>query len=135
MKTRLRLMKLFWILPTICGIFRIMLTVICLFFNPFQMQFIAMQVIPLVILLSSLFSYLLLYRDTVPVITLLLPSIVQFILVLIFTRKVQILPYIVFCGLDFIYILIKSLKASLYPFEIENSSAQPDLDVFESDKE
>lgn len=125
---RRKMLAVYW-LPGIIGGTRLLLTALVLVWNPQGMPLRFFQIIPVVALVVALFSYFKLYSDGVPVITLLAPTILHIILVYLFRRAIVIIPFIAVFAIDIVFLVCKSVKASLYPFDIEGESPDDELNA------
>ena len=114
-------------LPVILGITRVAFTLVIAFVNPFGMAFRLLQIIPAAVIVGSLFMYLKLFSDNVPVVSLLVPSIAHFLLIVAFKREVEIVPFLLPLFLDMLFIVGKTFKASAFPFEFEGDEQEDDL--------
>ena len=112
-------MMLVFRLPMVAGAVRLLLTVIYLAYNPMQLPFRFIQIIPMVVLIINLFAYRKLFSDGDPVITLLLPTIIHFVLVVLLTKTVVIVPFVPLFAIDLVYLVVKGVKASRFPFVME----------------
>lgn len=126
MKSRIFRLKVFFYAPVVIALLRCLVTFIIFVMNPQNMSLRFLQIIPVGVLLFSLFTYLKLYSDGDPVISLLLPTILHFIVILVFKRSVEIIPFLVPLFFDGAYLVVKGIKASLYPFEIEGEEEEED---------
>lgn len=114
-------------LPGLVGIFRIIITLWFLFFNPYDMQLIAFQIVPAVFLVYHVFAHFRLYRDSVPVISILAPTFTQGLLAIIFQRRLNIIPFLILLVIDAGFLVLKGMKASFFPFVVEGEEEE-DLD-------
>lgn len=126
MKSKVTLLKSMYYMPAVVGSLRCVITLVILIWNPQHMSFRLLQVFPLLVLLFTLFSYMKLYSDGDPVVSLLLPTIVQFLAILLFKRTLEIVPFIVPLLLDVIFLVVKGIKAEAFPFEIEGDEENED---------
>lgn len=127
MHERVKRLKFVFYLPAVLGVLRLLATAVILFANPFGMHLRALQIIPALVIVGSLFMYLKLFSDNVPVVSLLVPSIAQFLLILAFRRVVELVPFILPLILDILFIVGKTFKASAFPFEFEGDEEEEDL--------
>ena len=118
MKLRMNLMVIFYV-PVLVALLRILLTLAIFIWNTMEMPMRWLQIIPLGVLVCSIFLYLKLYSDGDPIISLLLPSIIHIVLASVFSSTIVILPFIPTLLIDAIYLTVKGVKASAFPFEIE----------------
>ena len=118
MKFRMNLMVIFYV-PVLVALLRILLTLSIFIWNTMEMPMRWLQIIPLGVLVCSVFLYLKLYSDGDPIISLLLPSIIHIVLASVFSSTIVILPFIPTLLIDAIYLIVKGVKASAFPFEIE----------------
>lgn len=130
---RRRLLTAFYA-PIVVGVLRIVVTVGIFIFNPLALPWPFFQFISLGVLAWSLFSYVKLYRDSDPIVSLLLPTIAHFLLIFAFQRRVVLIPFIPTLVIDLVYLVLKGLKAVMFPFEIEGEE-DADLEFFEDEEE
>lgn len=123
------LRTMFWA-PLVIALFRILITIVILVWNPQDMSLRFIQIIPMLVLLIFSFMYFKLYHDGDPVISLLLPTILHFILILIFKRKVELIPFIAPFAIDILYLVVKGVKGTMFPFEFEGDDVADALDAF-----
>lgn len=116
-----RVLKLKAILyaPTAIALLRVIFTVWMLAYNPQGMTYRYAQLIPVIVLLCYTFMYHKLYSDGVPVISVLAPTMLHFLVVWVFTEHMEWIPFIAPIIMDIIYLFLKSFKASYCPFIIE----------------
>lgn len=88
-----------------------------------------LQVIPVIVLISSCFGHFKLYRDAVPVISLLVPTILHAIIIFVFIREVMVLPFLPVFIPDILYLIAKAVKANLFPFYLEGDDGDELLDI------
>lgn len=105
--------------PGIVAGLRVLITLWFLFWNPYGMELVGLQVIPLIILIVFTFLHFKMYRDSVPVISLLLPTLIQGVLVFVFKRTITLLPFVIVLALDAFYLVCKGLKATFFPFVLD----------------
>lgn len=130
MSSKIALLRTMFWAPLVVALFRIVITVIIIVWNPQDMSFRYVQIIPALVLLVFSFMYFKLYHDGDPVISLLLPTILHFILILIFKRKVEIIPFIAPLAVDIVYLVVKGIKGSMFPFEFEGDDVVDALAAF-----
>ena len=131
MKKRILKLKIAFAFPGIISAIRILLTMFVLVYNPLDMPLRFIQVVPMFVVMWNLVSYYILYTDSTPVIPLLLPTIIHFVIILVMTKVVILVPFIPFLVVDFVYIIIKYIKSSMFPFEMEGDEDDNLLDEFE----
>ncbi len=119
MITKRTILKGSYYLPGVVVLIRLVFTVWVLFKNPMGLRFPFIQLIPMGVLLGSCFGHFKLYRDAVPVISLLLPTIAHAIIIFVFTREVMLLQFLPVFVPDVLYLVVKAVKANLYPFYME----------------
>lgn len=71
MRTRIRMLQLAFYLPVAIAFLRLGLTLAILLANPQNMPLRGFQIIPAIVVAITMFFYLKLYTDSVPIITLL----------------------------------------------------------------
>lgn len=131
MKSKLQTLRMMFYAPLIAGAFRVLVTVVILIWNPQNMSFRFFQVLPMLVVLVYSFMYFKLYNDGDPVITLMLPTIVHFLAILLFKRQLEIIPFIIPVLFDIVYLTVKGVKGSMFPFEFEGDDELDDLSGFE----
>lgn len=129
MSKRRKLQIAFYV-PGVLMALRVILTLWVLIINPLGMPMRFFQLIPLGAILVSAFTYFKLYRDSVPVISLILPSIIHFIMIYAFKRVLVIWPFGILLPVDIIFLVVKSLKSSMYPFDMDTNEENLE-DVFD----
>lgn len=119
MKGKIFKIKLFHRLPVVIALLRIIATFAVFIWNPFELPFRFFQIIPIVVLAINLFLYLKMFKDSDPIVTLVLPTLVHFLFILVFRKTVVIKPFLPTAILDILYLTFKGIKATAFPFEIE----------------
>lgn len=119
MSARTRKLWVAFYTPMVVIGIRILLTLIVLIWNPWHLSLPVLQLIPVIVLLVTLFMYTQFFTDGVPVVSLLVPSILHFLVILAFRRRVEIMPFIPLLVTDIMVLVVKGIKASYFPFEIE----------------
>lgn len=130
MSSKIALLRTMFWAPLVVALFRVLITIVILVWNPQEMSLRFMQIIPLLVLVVFSFMYFKLYHDGDPVISLLLPTILHFILILIFKRQVEIIPFIAPLTVDIVYLVVKGIKGTMFPFEFEGDDIVDALDAF-----
>lgn len=128
MKSRVRLLQAAFYIPAAMGVLRLLVTAIILVVNPQGLRLSVIQLIPAGVIAVNLFFYLKMYTDGIPIITLIVPNLVHFLIVLVFTGEIDIIPFIAPVLSDILFLVAKGLKASMFPFEIEGK--ENDLEGF-----
>lgn len=121
MEKRVLKLKLMYYAPTAVALLRVLFTMWVFISNPQAMSLRFLQLIPFTVIICYTFMYHKLFSDGVPVITLLAPSILHFLFILVFLEVVQFKPFLVPIALDCVYLAIKSIKASSFPFVLEGA--------------
>lgn len=129
MFTKRRILWASYIMPGIIAVLRVGFTVWMLVSNPMELKLPYIQIIPMCLMLWSCFAHFKLYSDSVPVISLIAPDMVHFILILVFKREVMILPLLPLVIPDVLYLVAKGVKANFFPFYFEGDSDDEDLDM------
>lgn len=130
---KILLITMFW-LPVVFAAIRALLTVSYFVWNPLGLPLRFLQIIPLLVLGFSIFMYLKLYTDADPIVTLLAPSIVHFLLIFAFKREIVLLPFAPLVFVDLAYLIVKGIKATAFPFEVEGEEEEHDeLDALEEE--
>ena len=117
-----------YLTPIVVGYLRIFSTLVVFIWNPMSLPFRFLQVIPLVVICWSLFSYCELYTDGDPIVSLILSTIIHFLMIFGFLRVVVIIPFLPLLLLDIVYLVVKGFKATAFPFEIEGEEADEYLE-------
>jgi len=126
MKNMRRKLLFAYYAPIGVGVLRIVTTIAVFIWNPQALPLRFIQIIPLLVLLVSLFSYMKLFTDNDPIVSLLLPTIAHFLVIFGFRRQVVLIPFIPLVVLDVVYLFVKGLKSTMYPFEIEGEEDYED---------
>lgn len=119
-----QVMRVFYYMPGVAALMRIGFTVWFIGWQPIPMPLPYVQVATIVVYLVLQFSYFRLYRDSVPVISVLVPTILHFVLILVFTRRVVLAPFFLLLVLDILFLSARGIKASMYPFYIEEDDEE-----------
>lgn len=133
MFSKRKLLLFMYYLPGIVLIIRIIFTVWTLYSNPLGLRFPYAQLIPLGAMMCSCFGHFKLYRDTVPVVTLIVPTLLQGVLIAVFTKTIMIVPFLPVFIPDILYLIVKSVKASLFPFYMEGEDDDDLSEILNSD--
>ena len=131
MSSKQRMMLFSYYLPGIFALIRVGVTVWFLMSNPMGLPLRFLQVIVLVVYGIFTFTYFKLYSDGVPVISIVTPSLVHAVLIFAFKRVVVVAPFVVLLLLDIAYLVVKSVKANLFPFDIEGDDEDDVFDLEE----
>lgn len=131
MLTKKKLMYAAYYAPGVAAVLRILVTIWFLTSNPLGMPLRFLQLIPIIVLLIFSFTYFKLYSDGVPVISLIAPTLVHFVLVYVFERIIAVLPFAVLLLLDIFYLIAKSLKAAMFPFDFDEDEDPEGLHAVE----
>lgn len=129
MFTKRRILLGSYYLPGVVVLIRLVFTLWILIGNPMGLRFPVLQLIPLGVLLGSCFGHFKMYRDAVPVVSLVGPTLLHAVLIFVFLRKVMILPFLPVFVPDIIYLIVKAVKANLYPFYLEGEDDNEFLDI------
>lgn len=119
MKSKVFRMRVFFLAPLLIAAARVLVTLIILILNPQGMSFRLLQFVPVIVLACSCFSYAKLFNDGDPIVTLMVPTIVHILLILVFKKTLELVPFIVPVILDIMFLTVKGIKASVLPFEFE----------------
>ena len=131
MSSKQRIMLLSYYLPGVFSIIRVGITIWFLVSNPMNLPLRFIQVIIIGVYVVFNFTYFKLYSDGVPVISLIAPTLVHAILIFVFQRVVIIAPFVVLLLLDIAYLVVKSVKANLFPFDIDGMDDGDEFDLEE----
>ena len=129
MKSHIKFLKAVFYAPALVALFRVLLTLLVIIWNPMGMPLRLIQLFPLAVLVCSVFAYLKLYSDGDPVISLMVPTIAHILIILAFRKELVIVPFIPTLALDMIYLVLKGIKAAAFPFEIEGE--EEDVDEYD----
>lgn len=119
-----QLMRVFYYMPGVAALIRIGFTVWFIGWQPIPMPLPYTQVLTIVIYLILQFTYFRLYRDSVPVISVLVPTILHSLLIFVFLRQVVIAPFVLLVLLDVMFLSSRGIKSSMYPFYIEEDDEE-----------
>ncbi len=129
MLTKKTVLRLSFYIPGVIVLIRLGFTIWVLASNPLGLKLAFIQLVPMGVLLASCFGHFKLYRDGVPVISLMAPTIVHFILILVFYKTTQLVPFLPTFVPDIVYLVAKSIKANLFPFYVEGEDKNEFLDL------
>lgn len=126
MKSRIQFLKAMFYLPVFVALLRLVVTLIVLIWNPLGMSFRFLQLVPALVIGVSVFCYAKLYMEPVPIISLIVPSILQFLFILVFKRTLELAPFLPLFLLDVVFLVVMALKLSFFPFEIDGDEEPED---------
>lgn len=129
MFTKRRILLGSYYLPGVVVLIRVFFTAWILIKNPMGLRLPFFQLIPLGVMLGSCFGHFKLYRDAVPVISLMVPTLLHAILIFVFLREVMILPFLPVFVPDILYLVVKAVKANLFPFYMEGDDEDELTDI------
>lgn len=130
MFTKRKLLMYMFYLPGIVFLIRAVFTVWTLGWNPLGLRLPYIQLIPLAVMGASCFGHFKLYRDAVPVISLIVPTLLHAVMVFVFTKTVMVVPLLPVFAPDVVYLIVKSVKANMFPFYIEGEDDDfPELNL------
>lgn len=136
MSTKQKLMLFSYYLPGVFALIRVCVTIWFLVSNPLNLPLRFIQVFAIVVYAVFSFTYFKLYSDGVPVISLIAPSLVHAVVIFAFQRVVVVAPFVVLLLLDIAYLIVKSVKANLFPFDIDGDDEDEfDISEFTDDAE
>lgn len=127
--TKRRILLGSYYLPGIVALARVLFTLWILIWNPMKMPLPFIQLIPAGALIGSCFGHFKLYRDAVPVISLMASTFLHIIIIFVFMRVLVILPFLPVLILDVLYLVIKAVKANLFPFYLEGDEDDEYLEL------
>ena len=119
MFTKRRILLGSFYLPGVVALIRVGFTLWILIQNPMGLRFPYAILIPMFVMLGSCFGHFKLYRDAVPVISLVVPTLLHAIVIFVFLREIMILPFLPVFVPDILYLIVKAVKANLFPFYME----------------
>lgn len=123
------LLKFIFLLPGLIGGVRVGVTIWFMISNVMEMSLRFIQIIPMLSIMVTLFMYYKLFSDGVPIVTVLAPTILHVILIYLFRKEVEIIPFIPLIILDICYLGVKTLKGTMYPFDIDGDEEEfPELE-------
>lgn len=122
-------------LPLVVLVIRVIFTIWTLTSNPLGLRLPYIQLIPLGVMIASCFGHFKLYRDAVPVVTLIVPTLLHAIAIFIFMKTIMIVPFLPVFIPDALYIIVKSVKANLFPFYLEGEGDEDLSGLLSSDSE
>lgn len=121
--TKRQQMLLLYFLPLVFALFRIILVFILFYAVP-NMHFKFLQFFTLIGVFVSCFAQYRLYIDGIPVVSVLVPTIVQSILSAIFYGEVLLLPTIVIFLFDIFFLFLKGVKQTVIPFTTDKDTLE-----------
>lgn len=132
MGSKRKKMLAIWILPGVMAIIRVTVTMVYLIWNPLAMPLRFFQLINIGVYIGTSFSYYKLYRDGVPVISVITPLLLHGILVFLFKRVIAWQSIVPLFVLDVLFLITKGIKSSLFPYDIEGED--DDEEMFDMDE-
>lgn len=124
MAAKRRWMLLSYYLPGALSILRVLVTLWFLIYNPLMLPLRFIQIVELIVYGVYNFTYFKLYSDGVPVISVLAPNLLHGVIVFIFKKTIPIIPLGFLIAFDSLYLVAKSVKANLYPFDIDGEEEE-----------
>lgn len=119
--------------PGVLALLRLVVTIWFFGWSHIELPLRYIQLVPLCALLVTQFTYFKLYRDGVPVISLILPSMLHFVIILVALRRVIITPFVLLLVIDIGFLVARGVKANLFPFSVDEDEEELDamLDLSE----
>lgn len=133
MFTKRKLLLSMYYLPGVVLVIRLVFTAWTFYSNPLGLRLPYFQLIPLGVMIGSCFGHFKLYRDSVPVVTLIVPTLLHAVLIFIFMKTVMIIPFLPVFIPDVLYLVVKSIKASMFPFYMEGEDEEDYSDLLDSE--
>lgn len=133
--TKRRILLGSYYLPGVVVLARLLFTLWILIWNPMKMPLPYIQLIPVGVLVVSCFGHFKLYRDAVPVISLMAPTILHIVIIFVFMRVLVIVPFLPVLVLDVLYLVVKAVKANLFPFYLEGDDDDEYLELNDMEDE
>lgn len=131
MSDKRKLMLLSYYATGMLSLIRVLVTLWLLFYPViFPLRYI--QFVNIVIYLVFNFMYFKLYIDSVPVISIVLPTLLHITLMVVFNGRIVILPFAILLLLDILFLISRGVKSNLFPFDFD-SDASEDEWLFELD--
>lgn len=128
MGTKQRIMLFCYYLPGVVTAIRVAVTLWFLITNPMGLPLRFIQLVVIGAYIAFTFTYFKLYSDGVPVISIVTPSLVHAVIIYVFKREIVIAPFVALLLLDIAYLVTKSVKASLFPFDIDGNDKGDEFD-------
>ena len=122
-------MLLSYYLPGVVSLIRVTVTLWFLVVNPFDLPLRVIQLVVLIAYLIFNFTYFKLYSDGIPVISIILPSLLHICIIFMFKRILVVKQFIILVAIDILYLITKSLKASMFPFVMDEDTEDSDFDL------
>lgn len=133
--TKRRILLGSYYLPGVVVLARLLFTLWILIWNPMKMPLPYIQLLPMGVLIGSCFGHFKLYRDAVPVISLMAPTILHIVIIFVFMRVLVIVPFLPVLVLDVLYLVVKAVKANLFPFYLEGDDDDEYLELNDMESE
>ena len=124
MSSKRKKMLFCYYLPVIIALIRFIVTFVYFMWNPLNLSLRYLQVIVLLIYVAHIFMYLKLFDDGVPVISIIAPDLVHWIIIFVFMKEIQLLQIGILFAIDIIFLCTKGLKASYFPFDIDGDDEE-----------
>ncbi len=133
MLSKRKLLLCMFYLPGVVCLLRLIFTLWTFVYNPLGLRLPYLQLIPLGVIGASCFGHFKLYRDSVPIVTLLVPTLLHAIIIFVFMKTLQIVPFLPMFIPDIGYMVLKSIKASMFPYYLEGEDDEDFSDLLMSD--
>ena len=128
MTSKQRLMLLVFKSVGFVGVVNMIIRFLIIIINPMSVPLITVQLITVVAYLVHLVTYFKFYKDSVPILTIMVPTLLHGVLSLLFTKTVPWFTLLGFLILDCFYIAIVAYKASYYPFVYDGDDDMMDIE-------
>ena len=113
--------------PFLIGWFRVAMTILLIFWNFLHIPLVGMQLLSVCTYCVSIFQYRM-FKNDVPVISIILPLILHWALAGVLNKQVVIVGMIPLMVLDLLYLGVLMLKASKFPFVIDGEEDEEMLE-------
>lgn len=131
MSDKRKLMLLSYYSPGVLSLIRVVVTLWLLFSTMvFPLRYI--QFANIIVYLVFNFMYFKLYIDSVPVISIVLPTLLHITLMVVFIRRIVILPFFILLLLDILFLISRGIKGNLFPFDFDSDDSEDEW-LFELD--
>lgn len=114
--------------PGVIALIRLVVTLYICIWRPSFLPLHWFQLIPLLAIGVHCFMYFKLFRDGVPVISVLLPTMLHFVIVLFVVHIMAIAPFVLLMAIDILFLIACGIKSSMFPYSIDEDDEDEELE-------
>lgn len=128
MTSKQRLMLLVFKSVGFVGMVNVIIRFLIIVINPMQVPLIMIQLITELAYLVHLVTYFKFYKDSIPILTIIVPTLLHGVFSFLFKKTVPWVTLLGFLVLDCFYIVLVAYKASYYPFVYDGDDNMLDIE-------